>query len=131
MHAVIFEVELKDGKKEDYLAIATRLREQLVTAKGFISIERFQSLVNEGKLLSLSYWEDEASTFKGVSFFLKPAPTFRRNAQSWKANFDHKEAQLKGRSSIFKDYRICVVKVERDYTMATSTMATSALSSAT
>ncbi len=63
MHAVIFEVELKDGKKEDYLAIATRLREQLVTSKGFISIERFQSLVNEGKLLSLSYWEDEASTF--------------------------------------------------------------------
>jgi heme-degrading monooxygenase HmoA len=108
MHAVIFEVELKDGKKEDYLAIATRLREQLVTSKGFISIERFQSLVNEGKLLSLSYWEDEASIL------------------SWKANLDHKEAQLKGRSSIFKDYRICVVKVERDYTMATS-----ALSSAT
>lgn len=102
MHAVIFEVELKDGKKEDYLAIATSLREQLVTSKGFISIERFQSLVNEGKLLSLSYWEDEEAIL------------------NWKANFDHKAAQLQGRSSIFKDYRICVVKVERDYTMATS-----------
>ncbi len=108
MHAVIFEVELKDGKKEDYLAIAARLREQLVTARGFISIERFQSLVNEGKLLSLSFWEDEASIL------------------SWKANLDHKDAQLQGRSSIFKDYRICVVKIERDYTMETS-----ALSSAT
>lgn len=102
MHAVIFEVELLDGKKEDYLSIAAHLREQLVNAQGFISIERFQSLVNEGKLLSLSYWEDEEAIL------------------SWKANFDHQAAQLKGRSSIFKDYRICVVKVERDYTMATS-----------
>jgi len=106
MHAVIFEVELKDGQKEDYLSIATHLREQLVTAKGFISIERFQSLANEGKLLSLSYWEDEEAII------------------AWKANFDHKTAQMKGRSSIFKDYRICVVKVERDYTMATSTLST-------
>ena len=107
MHAVLFEVILKDGQKDDYLAIATRLREQLVEAKGFISIERFQSLVNEDKLLSLSYWEDEEAII------------------AWKANFDHKAAQLKGRSTIFEDYRICVVKVERDYTMATSRLSSS------
>lgn len=61
MYAVIFEVEIADGKKEQYLNIAAHLKEQLVKMPGFISIERFQSLVNEGKLLSLSFWEDENS----------------------------------------------------------------------
>lgn len=105
MHAVIFEVEICDGKKDEYLAIATKLREQLVTAKGFISIERFQSLVNEGKMLSLSYWEDEEAIL------------------TWKANLDHRAAQDKGRHSIFKDYKISVVKVERAYTLETSSLA--------
>ena len=103
MYSVIFEVEIAEGKKDDYLNIAAVLKEQLVTMPGFISIERFQSLANEGKLLSLSFWEDEKSLI------------------NWKKNFDHMAAQRKGRNSIFKDYRIRIAKVERDYTMESST----------
>lgn len=103
MYGVIFEVEIADGKKDQYLNIAAMLKEQLVKMPGFISIERFQSLVNEGKLLSLSFWEDEESLL------------------NWKKNIDHMAAQKKGRESIFKDYRIRIVDVKRDYTMESST----------
>jgi len=103
MYGVIFEVEIAEGKKDQYLDIAAMLKEQLVKMPGFISIERFQSLVNEGKLLSLSFWEDEKSLL------------------NWKKNIDHLAAQKKGRESIFKDYRIRIVEVKRDYTMETST----------
>lgn len=103
MYAVIFEVEIAEGKKDQYLDIATMLKEQLVKMPGFISIERFQSLVNEAKLLSLSFWEDEKSLL------------------NWKKNIDHMAAQSKGRASIFKDYRIRIAKVERDYTLESST----------
>ena len=61
MYGVIFEVEIQENKKDEYLQIAAKLKEQLINEKGFISIERFQSLVNENKLLSLSFWEDEKS----------------------------------------------------------------------
>ena len=82
MYAVIFEVEIKEGQQDAYLHIATQLKEQLVEMPGFISIERFESLVNEGKLVSLSFWEDEASLIH------------------WKKNVDHLAAQTKGRDSI-------------------------------
>lgn len=102
MHAVIFEVQLNDGCKDEYLDIAAKLREQLDDIAGFISIERFQSLVNPEKLLSLSYWENEEAILE------------------WKKQADHHAAQTKGRASIFKDYRICVVKIERDYNLESS-----------
>ena len=103
MYAVIFEVEIQEGQKEQYLFIAAHLKKQLVNMPGFLSIERFQSLADEGKLLSLSFWEDEKSLL------------------DWKKNIDHMAAQTKGRASVFKDYRIRISKVERDYTMASST----------
>ena len=103
MYAVIFEVEIQEGKKDQYLTIAAHLKEQLVKMPGFLSIERFESLVTEGKLLSLSFWEDEKSLL------------------NWKKNIDHLAAQTKGRDSIFKDYRIRISEVKRDYTMASST----------
>ncbi len=102
MYAVIFEVEISDEKKNEYLEIAAMLKEQLIKMPGFLSIERFQSLVDESKLLSLSFWEDENSLI------------------NWKKNIDHMAAQRKGRSSIFKDYRIRIAEVKRDYTMKTS-----------
>ena len=102
MYGVVFEVEIAEGKKDQYLDIAAKLKEQLIKMPGFISIERFQSLVEEGKLLSLSFWEDEESLL------------------AWKKNIDHLAAQKKGRESIFKDYRIRIVEVKRDYTMQTS-----------
>lgn len=102
MYAVIFEVEISEGKKDQYLQIAAHLKEQLAKMPGFLSIERFQSLVNKGKLLSLSFWEDEKSLL------------------NWKKNIDHMAAQKKGRESIFKDYRIRIAEVKRDYTLETS-----------
>jgi heme-degrading monooxygenase HmoA len=102
MYAVIFEVEIADGKQSEYLEIASKLKEQLVSMPGFISVERFESLVNDGKLVSLSFWETEESLI------------------FWKKNFDHMNAQKKGRESIFKDYRIRIANVERDYTKESS-----------
>lgn len=98
MYAVIFEVYPTKEGKEEYLKIASNLKEFLQNREGFISIERFQSLVNENKLLSLSFWEDEKSI------------------EIWRNMFEHRMAQDKGNSSIFEDYRIRVAKVERDYT---------------
>ena len=59
MYAVIFEVEPEAGRVQDYLDIAGRLRPELEKIDGFISIERFRSLSQEGKILSLSFWRDE------------------------------------------------------------------------
>ena len=102
MFAVIFEVELEEGGQEQYLAIAAKLKEILVTMPGFISIERFESLVNEGKLLSLSFWER------------------KEDISNWKKNLDHMNAQAEGRAKLFKDYRIRLAEVYKDYTMETS-----------
>lgn len=99
MIAVIFEVKIKDGKQEEYLQIAAQLKEHLVQVKGFISIERFSSLAEEGKLCSLSFWEDETSINKWRTFEL------------------HRVAQAKGKAEIFADFRIRVAEVIRDYGM--------------
>lgn len=99
MIAVIFEVQIQEGRQEEYLQIAAQLREHLVQVDGFISIERFASLSAEGKLCSLSFWKDESSIKKWREFKL------------------HRMAQAKGKSEIFADYRIRVAEVIRDYGM--------------
>ncbi len=97
MYAVIFEVEVKPERMQEYLQIASELRNELNTVDGFISIERFQSLVNEGKLVSLSFWESEEAI------------------SAWRNNRNHKIAQQKGRSELFSDYRLRVAQIVRDY----------------
>ena len=97
MIAVIFEVELTPGRADDYLDIAASLRPMVEDFDGFISIERFQSLSEPGKLLSLSFWRDEAAV---------PA---------WRNHAGHRATQAKGRSGIFADYRLRVAQVLRDY----------------
>jgi len=99
MHAVIFEVEPAAGRLQDYLDIAARLRPELERIDGFISIERFQSLTNPGKILSLSLWRDEASVVR------------------WRRHDEHREAQRAGRTGIFRTYRLRVAAVVRDYGM--------------
>lgn len=97
MVAVIFEVyPTKEGKAE-YLAIAAGLREFLKDRPGFISIERFQSLGDEGKILSLSFWENEEAV------------------QAWRNQPEHGMAQKKGKNELFEKYRIRVAQVVRDY----------------
>jgi heme-degrading monooxygenase HmoA len=99
MIAVIFEVWIAPDRQQDYLAIAARLKPELERMDGFISIERFQSLSEEGKLLSLSFWRDEEAV------------------KAWRNQAEHRKAQAKGRASIFRDYRLRVVSVLRDYGM--------------
>jgi heme-degrading monooxygenase HmoA len=97
MIAVIFEVWPAQGRKDDYLGIAGALRADLDRVDGFISIERFQSMSNPEKLLSLSFWRDEEAV------------------KSWRNQLKHRESQTKGRSGIFTDYRLRVAAVMRDY----------------
>ena len=100
MIAVIFEVIPAEGKVQEYLNIAARLKPLLENIDGFISIERFSSLAEEGKLLSLSFWRDEKAI------------------EEWRNIESHRLAQVKGREEVFLDYRLRVANVSRDYGMA-------------
>jgi heme-degrading monooxygenase HmoA len=100
MIAVIFEVVPADGSKSDYLEHAGRLRGELERMDGFISVERFQSLTNPDKILSLSFWRDE----KAVT--------------TWRCHAGHRATQSAGRKGIFRDYRLRVAAVMRDYSMS-------------
>jgi heme-degrading monooxygenase HmoA len=99
MIAVIFEVWPKADHKQDYLDLAAQLKPILETIDGFISIERFESLTERGKLLSLSFFRDEAAI------------------EAWRSVAEHRKSQAKGRATIFEDYRIRIAGVVRDYGM--------------
>jgi heme-degrading monooxygenase HmoA len=99
MIAVIFEVEPAGGRANDYLGIARALRPMLDGIDGFISIERFQSLADSGKLVSLSFWRDEAAVAQ------------------WRNTEEHRAAQKAGRDGILRDYRLRIASVVRDYGM--------------
>lgn len=97
MIAVIFEVWPADGRKDDYLGIAASLRADLNSIDGFISVERFQSLTDPKKLLSLSFWRDEEAVEK------------------WRTHSKHRQSQIQGRASIFANYRLRIAAIARDY----------------
>ncbi|MBU6492258.1 MAG: antibiotic biosynthesis monooxygenase [Burkholderiales bacterium] len=99
MIAVIFEVVPAPGQRDIYLQTAARLRPQLERIDGFISIERFESLSEPGKLLSLSFWRDEAAV------------------AAWRNVEAHRQAQAMGRGGVFADYRLRIAGVVRDYGM--------------
>lgn len=97
MIAVIFEVEPADAGA--YLGIATGLRPLLDGIDGFISIERFQSMSDPEKILSLSFWRDEEAVAR------------------WRVLEAHRAAQEKGRADLLRNYRLRVASVVRDYGM--------------
>lgn len=99
MIAVIFEVKPRPGRRDAYLELAAGLRPLLESMDGFISIERFQSLTDPDKVLSLSIWRDEEAV------------------AAWRRLEQHRSAQEAGRKSIFEDYRLRVAAVLRDYGM--------------
>jgi heme-degrading monooxygenase HmoA len=99
MIAVIFEVWTRPEQQQHYLDIAAALRPELERIDGFVSVERFASLTEPGKLLSLSFWRDEDAV------------------KRWRTHVRHREAQTVGRTSVFRDYRLRVVSVLRDYGM--------------
>jgi heme-degrading monooxygenase HmoA len=100
MIAVIFEAMPAPGRQQEYLDLAAGLRPHLEKMDGFISIERFASLTNEGKILSLSFWRDEDAV------------------RRWRGVEGHRAAQAKGRGGVFSDYRLRVAGVIRDYGMS-------------
>ncbi|HEY6240157.1 MAG TPA: antibiotic biosynthesis monooxygenase [Burkholderiales bacterium] len=99
MIAVIFEVVPAAGRKQEYLDLAAQLRPELERLDGFISIERFASLSDENKILSLSFWRDDEAV------------------RRWRNLSSHRKAQACGRSGVFADYRLRVAGVIRDYGM--------------
>lgn len=99
MIAVIFEAEPADGQMQTYLDIAAALKPRLAQIDGFISIERFQSLSDPKRLLSLSFWRDEDAVAQ------------------WRGIEPHRAAQAAGRDHVFADYRLRVAHVLRDYSL--------------
>jgi heme-degrading monooxygenase HmoA len=99
MIAVIFEVQPASGRKDDYLNIAAQMRPMVEQVEGFISVERFQSLTDPSKILSLSFFTDEAAIAR------------------WRTLAPHRNAQGQGRAGVFDDYRLRIAHVLRDYGM--------------
>ena len=97
MIAVIFEVRPAEGQEDTYLAHASRLREELQTIDGFISVERFRSITDPDKVLSLSFFRDEAAI------------------DEWRKLAGHRRAQSQGRHRLFADYHLRIAHVIRDY----------------
>ncbi|CAH0350324.1 antibiotic biosynthesis monooxygenase [Aquabacterium sp. CECT 9606] len=97
MIAIIFELEPRAELAPRYFQLADELKTSLMSIEGFISIERFESVNQPGRYLSLSFWQDEQSV------------------QNWRNLDAHRAAQLEGRSQIFADYRLRVANVIRDY----------------
>ncbi|RYF41816.1 MAG: antibiotic biosynthesis monooxygenase [Comamonadaceae bacterium] len=97
MVSVIFEVWPHPDHREGYLDWAAELKEELLEMDGFISIERFQSLTDPGKLLSLQFWRDDACL------------------TAWRNLDAHRAAQAAGRGTMFRDYRLRIAEVTRDY----------------
>jgi heme-degrading monooxygenase HmoA len=99
MIGVVFEVRPAEGRRDEYLDIAATMKQELESFDGFISIERFQSLTDPGKILSLQFWRDEESVAR------------------WRNFARHRAAQEHGRVEVFDDYRLRIVSVIRDYGM--------------
>lgn len=95
---VIFEVIVKENCMDQYLSLAERLKSYLAENKGFVRSERFSSIVNERKLLSLSVWENE------------------EELEKWRNQTEHRLCQKKGRESVFESYTITVTSKIRSYT---------------
>ncbi|HEY2133423.1 MAG TPA: antibiotic biosynthesis monooxygenase [Acetobacteraceae bacterium] len=99
MIAVIFDVWPAEGCRQLYLDLAASLRPELESIDGFVSIERFESLAEPGKILSLSFWRDEAAV------------------SAWRNRPAHRSTQARGRDGVFRDYRLRIAATIRDYGM--------------
>lgn len=100
MHAVIFEVWPRQERKAEYFDHAAALHGELERMPGFISVERFESIAEPGKFLSLSFWDSDEAIAR------------------WRQDSRHRKVQAAGRAGIFADYRLRVAAVIRDYAMS-------------
>jgi len=95
---VLFEVTIKKEGMKEYLSLAAGLKTELECADGYIRSERFKSITNEGKLLSLSVWENE------------------RAVEKWRNSVNHRMSQRQGRYALFENYTLTVASKIRSYT---------------
>lgn len=102
---VLFEVEPTQEGMKRYLELAAMLKPKLADFEGFIRAERFQSLNNEGKLLSLNVWESEGAV------------------ERWRNVMEHRMSQLEGKEKLFKSYTITIAHAVREYTNTNRTEA--------
>lgn len=96
MFVVVFEVQPKAGRFNDYLELAKYLKPKLEAIDGFIDNERYESTRTKGRVLSLSTWRDEKSVIR------------------WRTQGEHHGVQEKGRFEIFEDYHLRVGEVTDD-----------------
>lgn len=96
MFAVIFEVEPKPERRDEYLALAAALKPKLEAIDGFVDVDRFASKRHDGRVLSLSIWRNEKALIR------------------WRTQGEHHQAQEKGRFGIFSDYRLRVGEIAAD-----------------
>ena len=96
MFIVIFEVQPKQERFDDYLGLAKQLKPELEAIDGFIDVERFESKRTKGRVLSLSTWRDEKSVVR------------------WRTHSGHHQVQQKGRFEVFEDYHLRVGEVTAD-----------------
>src|SRR5689334_19931349 len=96
MFAVIFEVQPKPERFDDYLALAKTLKPKLEAIDGFIDNERFRSLRDPRRLVSLSTWRDEKAVIR------------------WRTQGEHHGVQEKGRFEVFEDYHLRVGEIFGD-----------------
>lgn len=95
---VIFEVTPTSEGKADYFKMGAALKNELSQMPGFISVERFESINNPGKFLSLSFWESDEA------------------AAGWRNQVNHRQSQKMGHDALFDNYRISVGEITREYT---------------
>lgn len=100
MMIVVFEFTLNDHVADRYFELAGMMREEIQNQEGFVSIERFRHLDDDQRVVSISTWESEEAI------------------SSWRNNLKHRMAQKEGIEAIFKDYRLRVASVIRDYGMS-------------
>ena len=103
MHVVVFEVTVKPDVGHRYFDIAAELKPELEKIDGFLSVERFESMLTPHKYVSLSFWRDEDSVAR------------------WREHGMHQSAQMQGKNEIFADFRISVAEIKRQYTLSNRT----------
>jgi heme-degrading monooxygenase HmoA len=100
MFVVIFEVQPRSERADEYLKLAQHLKPMLEKIDGFLEVERFASRRTEGRLLSISAWRDEKALVR------------------WRTDAGHHRVQARGRSEVFEDYRLRVGEVAADTAQA-------------
>ena len=99
MIVVLFEVQIKTGFEDEYIELARTLSEYLQDFEGFMGVERFRSLTDASKLLSLSFWADD------------------RAIEAWRTLEEHRAAQTRGRFEIISNYTLRIANINRSYGM--------------